>query len=167
MAYTSEDTHFHNVEKKQKKKRQWIFTLCSAHILALKRNYWQSQGFPTWDEPHFLPLPGNICKRYITGTVRGIKKAVFNGKNNLKKHNNEHRTCLYIFGTWQLKQTDFSNERMVSWREEYEGLSLNGPGVTVTNSTSFCFFWWLDWRYKTATLSGVKFAHVRGLSKLL
>lgn len=68
------------------------------------------------------------------------------------------------FGTWQLKQTDFY-ERMASWREECEGLSLNGPGVTVTNSTTFCF-WWLDWSYKTATLSGVKFAHVRGLSKL-
>lgn len=46
----------------------------------------------------------------------------------------EH-VCIF----WQLKQTDFY-ERMVSWREDYEGLSLNGPGVTVTNSTTFCFF---------------------------
>lgn len=37
------------------------------------------------------------------------------------------------------------------WRDTYAVLSLNGPGVTVTNSTSL--FCWLDWRYKTATLS--------------
>lgn len=61
------------------------------------------------------------------------------GKNKFKKAQQRTRNVSVYFGTWQLKQIDFY-ERMASWREEYDGLSLNGPGVTVTNSTAFCFW---------------------------
>lgn len=86
-------THSHT-----KKQRQYmIFTLYISHILVLKRNYWQSQGFPTWDEPHFLPLPGNICKKvYNRHSEGGWEISIHWEIKWINTATNMTSTCLYI-----------------------------------------------------------------------
>lgn len=92
------NTHFHNGKQQTRTQRQYmIFTLYISHILVLKRNYWQSQGFPTWDEPHFLPLPGNICKKvYNRHSEGGWEISIHWEIKWINTATNMTSTCLYI-----------------------------------------------------------------------
>lgn len=111
-----------------------IFTLYISRILVLKRNYWQSQGFPTWDEPHFLPLPGNICKKvYNRHSEGGWEISIHWEIKWINTATNMTSTCLYILALGKSNGGHF-------WKGGIGFFGLNGPGVTVTNSTDFFFF---------------------------
>ncbi len=53
----------------------------------------------------------------------------------MNKHSNKHDKHMSVyFGTWQIKRGSF-------WKGGIGFFGLNGPGVTVTNSTDvFLFF---------------------------
>lgn len=51
----------------------------------------------------------------------------------MNKHSNKHDKHMSVyFGTWQIKRESF-------WKGGIGFFGLNGPGVTVTNSTDFFF----------------------------
>ncbi len=52
----------------------------------------------------------------------------------MNKHSNKHDKHMSVyFGTWQIKLGSF-------WKGGIGFFGLNGPGVTVTNSTEYFFF---------------------------